>query len=117
MERESEWLDMEISEAIEECKKYTQDSFDIWAIPSSYECEELRIAINTVLEELNNRIPKERIKNLNKIADDMIAKAEENMKYGRYKQYGGKIKFHRLLSRLYGYKEVLNILLDKEQIL
>lgn len=30
---------------------------DIWAIPSSYECEELRIAINTVLEELNNRIP------------------------------------------------------------
>ena len=71
-------------------------------------------AIDTVLKELDNRIPIDRIKNLNKIADDMIAKAEENMKYGRYKQYGGKIKFYRLLSRLYGYKEVLNILLNKE---
>lgn len=52
---------MELKESIEKCKKYTQNSLDIWAIPSSYECEELRIAINTVLEELNNRIPKERI--------------------------------------------------------
>ena len=54
---------MELLEAVEKCKKYTQDSLDIWAILSSYECEELRIAINTVLEELNNSISKDKIEN------------------------------------------------------
>lgn len=54
---------MELEEAIEKCKKYTQDSLDIWAIPSSYECEELRIAIDTVLEELDNSISKDKIEN------------------------------------------------------
>lgn len=54
---------MELKEAIEKCKKYTQDSLDIWAIPSSYECEELRIAIDTVLEELDNSISKDKIEN------------------------------------------------------
>ena len=47
-------MNIELKEAIEKCKKYTQDSLDIWAIPSSYECEELRIAIDTVLNRLEN---------------------------------------------------------------
>lgn len=88
---------MELKEAIEECKKYTQDSFDIWAIPSSYECEELRIAINTVLEELNNRISKDELKNtLRKVQDYQL-------------NYKDTVLFNIIMQEIFGETEWTNL--------
>lgn len=100
---------MEISEAIEKCKKYTQNSLDIWAIPSSYECEELRIAINTVLEELDNRIPRKDIEDkLNEFVEKSLLDIAETEKF----------KFEYTLDGLfaikYGVIHVLKELLNKE---
>lgn len=38
--------------------------------------------------------------------------AEEDKQYGRYKKYGGKIKFEKYLSRLYGANEVCIALME-----
>jgi hypothetical protein len=38
--------------------------------------------------------------------------AEEDRQYGRYKKYGGKIKFEKYLSRLYGMNEVCEALME-----
>ncbi len=53
---------------------------------------------------------KETVENYCKEVERLISLAEENRNYGRYKRYGGKIKFDKYLSRLYGMKEVCDFM-------
>ncbi|MBO6233239.1 MAG: hypothetical protein J6N78_04190 [Clostridia bacterium] len=58
-------------------------------------------------------ISKDKIKECYKQAKEKIKKVEEDRNYGRYKEYGGKIKLNKYLARLYGINEICETLLEK----
>lgn len=70
---------METEKAIEIIQKYKNDGLDIWRISTSYECEELREAIETILKELEKK---------NKTIDEIKSKLEEHIQYCKQEAQG-----------------------------
>ena len=65
--------------------------------------------------DIEKRISFEVIKELKNKIDDKISEVETNRSYGRYKQYGGKIKLDSYLAQLYGHKKAFEMLLEMEK--
>ena len=65
-------------------------------------------------EEIKKKyVSKDKIKKLKNQVETKISKAELDRNYGRYKQYGGKIKCDKYLAQLYGYKQAFSLLLNE----
>ena len=75
----------------------------------------LREAIKKLQADIEKRISFEVIKELKNKIDDKISEVETNRSYGRYKQYGGKIKLDSYLAQLYGHKKAFEMLLEMEK--
>lgn len=54
-----------------------------------------------------------KVKEYYKKVKEKIKKTEEDRRYGRYKEYGGKIKLDKYLARLYGINEICEIMLEE----
>lgn len=76
----------------------------------SYTNKKLRNKIKTIRSDY---IHKDKIKKLKNQVETKISKAELDRNYGRYKQYGGKIKCDKYLAQLYGYKQAFSLLLNE----
>lgn len=75
----------------------------------------LREAVKKLQADIEKRISFEVIKELKNKIDDKISEVETNRSYGRYKQYGGKIKLDSYLAQLYGHKKAFEMLLEMEK--
>lgn len=79
---------------------------------------DLKIILNLISKlqaDIEKRISFEVIKELKNKIDDKISEVETNRSYGRYKQYGGKIKLDSYLAQLYGHKKAFEMLLEMEK--
>lgn len=99
--------------SLEEAKKILKN-FQDSLILTFKDDEEINEAIDTVLNELENSIPRKDIEErLNKLKNKQKELDEEGF-YGRYKKYGGKQKFEKYYAYINGTIQAYEELLNKE---
>ena len=92
-----------------------KDIMDLEEAEKDKERKLLREAVKKLQADIDKRISFEVIKELKNKIDTKISEVEINRSYGRYKQYGGKIKLNEYLEQLYGHEKAFRMLLEMEK--